>query len=241
MGRSLFMSNSRWNLLRWMVAILSLGSLGGCGKSTQAGAPLLPARVTLPPTSNTSVNLGTTFPFTALAQTAAGTTIATTFTYTSSDTSILNVAPNGVACAGHWDVAFNTCTPGNAGVATVTATALGQSSVPTYVFVHPVVDSVTVTGILLSGVPVQEPCLSQGQSMTLEAHAFSQGSDVTSAVGPFNWSAQYPQVVNLVGLVNTGYNFPTNQATALALAPGMTQIYASASGVSSSSFQQPLY
>src|SRR3984885_2255848 len=241
MGRSLFMSNSRWNLLRWMVAILSLGSLGGCGKSTKAGAPLLPARVTLTPSSNTSVNLGTTFTFTASAQTAAGTTIATTFTYTSSDSSVLNVAPNGVACAGHWDVAFTTCTPGGTGVVQVTAFALGQSSVPTYVFVHPVVDSITVIGILLTGVPIQEPCLSQGQSMTLEAHAFSQGSDITSAVGPFTWSAQYPSVVNLVGIVNTAFNFPTNQATAVASTPGMTQISASASGVSSSTFQQPQY
>ena len=56
----------------------------------------------------------------------------------------------------------------------------------------PSIDSVTVTGILLDGVPVQEPCLSQSQSMTLEAHAFSQGSDITSSVGPFTWSAQNP-------------------------------------------------
>src|ERR1035437_10008922 len=160
MGRSLFMSNSRWNLLRLTVAILSLGSVGGCGKGTKAGPPLFPARVNLTPSSNTSVNLGTTFGFTASAQTAAGTTLATTFTYTSSDTSVLTVAPNGVACAGHWDVAFTTCTPGGAGVVKVTAFALGQSSVPTYVFVHPVIDSITVTGILLTGVPIQEPCLS---------------------------------------------------------------------------------
>ena len=38
-------------------------------------------------------------------------------TYSSSDTAILNIAPNGVACAGHWDVAFTTCTPGGTGVA----------------------------------------------------------------------------------------------------------------------------
>ena len=77
--------------------------------------------------------------------------------------------------------------------------------------------------------------------MTLEAHAFSQGSDITASVGPFTLSAQNPAVVNLARLVNTAYNFPTNQATAIAVTPGMTQIYASASGVSSSSFQQPQY
>ncbi len=47
--------------------------------------------------------------------------------------------------------------------------------------------------------------------------------------------------MNLIPLVNTAYNFSTNQATATALTPGMTQIYASASGVSSSSFHQPQY
>ena len=80
MGRSLFMSNSRWNLLRLTVAILSLGSVGGCGKSTKAGPPLFPTRVNLTPSSNTSVNSGATFGFTASAQTTAGTTLATTFT-----------------------------------------------------------------------------------------------------------------------------------------------------------------
>ena len=235
------MGRSRSKVLRLAVAILSLGSIGGCGKGTKAGPPLYPGLVNLTPSSNISVELGATFAFTASAHTASGTNLNTPITYTSSNTSVVNVAPNGVACAGFWDVAFTTCTPGGTGVVQVTASALGQSSVPTYVFVHPPVDSVTVTGILLTGVPPQEPCLSQGQSMTLEAHAFSQGSDITSSVGPFTFAAQNPPVVNLLGVVNTAYNFPTNQVTAIAVAPGMTQIYATASGVSSSSFVQPQY
>jgi hypothetical protein len=235
------MIRSRSNVLCFAVAILSLACISACGKGTKAGPPLYPAQVLLTPSSNTSVNLGATFVFTASAQTASGTRLTTTFSYSSSDNSVLNVAPNGVACAGHWDVAFTTCTPGGTGLALVTVTALGQTSVPTYVFVHPVIDSVTVTGILLSGVPVQEPCLSQGQSMSLEAHAFSQGSDITSSVGPFTWSAQYPTVVSFAGILNTNYNFPTDQVTATAVTPGMTQIYATASGVSSSTFQQPQY
>lgn len=229
------------NFLPLAVAILSIGTIVGCGKGTKAGPPLYPARINLTPNGNTSVNLGQTFAFTASAQTAGGTDLKTTFTYTSTDTAILNVAPNGVACAGHWDIAFTTCTPGGTGVVQVTASALGASSIPTYVFVHPVIDNIIVTGVLLDGVPVQEPCLSQGQSMAVEAHAFSQGSDVTSSVGPFTWSAQYASVVTLTPLVNIAYNFATNQATALAVTPGMSQIYASASGVSSSTFQQPQY
>lgn len=245
MGRLCCRSGSSSNALRLAaVGLLSLGSIlsiSGCGKGTKAGPPLFPGKINLTPSNNTSVELGATFGFTASAQTATGTNLNVPIAYSSSDTAIVNVAPNGVACAGHWDVAFTTCTPGGTGLALVTASALGESSVPTYVFVHPHVDSVTVTGVLLNGVPVQEPCLSQGQAMTLEAHAFSQGSDVTSSVGPFTFSAQNPSVVTLVGVVNTAYNFATNQTTATAVIPGMTQIYASASGVSSSSFHQPQY
>src|SRR6202008_4555646 len=39
----------------------------------------------------------------------------------------------------------------------------------------------------------------------------------------------------------TTYNFATNQATATAVQPGISYIYASAGGGSSTSFQQPLY
>jgi hypothetical protein len=223
------------------IAILSLWSVGGCGGSKKAGVPIFPGTVGLTPGGNTSLALGGTLTFTASAQTTTGTSISTGITFSSSDTSVLTLAPNGVACAGHWDVAFTTCTPGGTGVVQVTATALGASSVPTYVFVHPQIDTIAVTGILLDGVPVQEPCLSQSQSMTVEAHAFSHGSDITSSVGPFTWSADNPTVVTLTPLVNIAYNFATNQATAKAAFPGIAQIHASASGVTSSSFQQPQY
>jgi hypothetical protein len=234
------MGRSRSNVLRLAVAIVSLWSVGGCGGGTKAGPPLFPSKVNLNPGNNLSVELGATFGFSSSAQ-AGSTNLSTAITYSSSDTSILNVAPNGFACAGHWDVNFTTCTPGGTGAAQVTASALGASSAPTWVFVHPPVDNIIVTGVLLDNVPIQEPCLSQSQSMTVEAHAFSQGTDVTSSVGPFTWSAQNQPVVTLTPLVNTAYNFATNQATATAVTPGMTQIYASASGASSSSFRQPQY
>jgi hypothetical protein len=191
--------------------------------------------------------VGGSIAFAATVQTTSGTTLNTTITYASSDPSILNLAPNGVACAGHWDAAFTTCTPGATGPVTVTASALGGTSVPTYVFVHPPIDNISVVGILPGSGSVQEPCLSQSQSMTVEAHAFSQGADITTSVGPFTWSANNSSVVTLTPLTNTTYNpltntnfnFATNQATAAANAPGITYIYASANGVTSSSFQQP--
>jgi len=73
----------------------------------------------------------------------------------------------------------------------------------------------------------------------VEAHAFSQGSDITASVGPFTWTALDSSVVTLTPIVNLAYDFATNQATATAAAPGITQIYASASNVTSTSFQQP--
>ena len=235
------MGRLRSNVLRLAVAVLALWSVSGCGGGAKHGTPIFPGRVILTPGVDSSLLLGSTLNFTASAQTTTGVNISTPITFTSSDTSVLTLAPNGVACAGRWDVAFSYCTPGNSGQVTVTASALGATSIPTYVFVHPSIDSITVTGILSDGVLVQEPCLSQSQSMTVEAHAFSQGTDITASVGPFVFSANNSNVVTLIPLVNTAYNFATNQATAKANFPGMTQIYASASGVTSSSFQQPQY
>jgi hypothetical protein len=220
--------------------MLSLLGVVACG-GTKAGAPLFAGQINLTPATTASMVLGGTLNFIASAHTASGIALNTPISYTSSDTSILNLTPGGIACAGRWDTAFTTCTPGNVGVALVTAGALGASSVPTYVFVHPQVDNIAVSGVLLNGLPPQEPCLSQTQSMTIEAHAYSQGADVTQSVGPFTWTATNSSVVSIVPLTNTTYKFPTNQATAVALAPGMTNIYATAAGVTSTSFQQPQY
>ena len=240
------MGRSRYCGVGLAAAAFFLLNLAGCG-STKPGPPLFPGKINLTPATATSLTLGSVLSFTASAQTSSGTNLNVAISYTSSDTSILNLAPNGVACAGHWDTGFTTCTPAGTGPVTVTASALGGNSVPTYVFVHPPIDNVTVSGIVVNGQSIQEPCLSQGQSMTVEAHAYSQGSDITASVGPFTWAANNSPVVALVPLpnttfipgTNTTYNFATNQATATAAAPGMTYIYATANGVSSTSFRQP--
>ncbi|HUD64776.1 MAG TPA: hypothetical protein VMQ17_09365 [Candidatus Sulfotelmatobacter sp.] len=227
-------------------AILFTSSISGCGGHSTGGVSPFAASVTISPATSTSVQLGATFIFTATARNSSGSSSGVTFTFASSDTSIVSFAPGGVACAGHWDAGFTTCTPGATGVALITAAALGATSPPTYVFVHPPIDNVKVSGVLLNGLPIQEPCLSQGQSMTVEAHAYSQGSDITASVGPFTWSASNSSVVKLTPLVNnTGnpvYPFATNQATATASTPGLTQISATAGGgISSNTFYQPQY
>ena len=233
------MGRSRSSSLWLTFPIVALLTVAGCGGGSKAGTPLFPGKVTLTPSSATSLELGGILSFTAAVQTASGTNLSTAVSYDSSDTSILNVSPSGIACAGHWDALFTTCTPGNFGPVTVTANALGGSSIPTYVFVHPRIDNIIVKGVVLNGESVQEPCLSQSQTMTLEAHAFSQGNDVTTSVGPFTFSASNPTVVTLAGLNNTTFKFPTNQVTATANTPGITYIYATASGATSTSFQQP--
>ncbi len=236
MGR---LRSSKYGLAA-VVLIVSL--IGGCGGHKPAGTSPYPARITLTPSTSASLQLGSIIAFTASAQNGTGNNVSATFTYISSDTTILNVSPAGVACAGHWDVTYTICTPGNVGEVQVTASASGQVSRPTLVFVHQPIDTIAVTGILPLNSYVQEPCLSQGQSMTVQAQAISQGVDITSTVGPFTWSANNTSVATISPIVtNFTYNVPTNQATVLAAVPGITQIYASASGVTSTSFQQPQY
>ena len=225
--------------LGWMAAIISLWSVGGCGGHPPSGQSPFVAKVNLSPSGNSSIQTGNFINFSASATNAAGNSVNTAFTFSSSDTSILNIAPNGAGCAGRWDAAFTVCNPGATGVVQVTASAQNASSAPTYVFVHPPIDNIVVKGVLLDSIPIQEPCLTQGQTMTVEAHAFSQGTDITASVGPFNFSANNSSVVSFTPIVNSAYNFATNQATAKAVNPGMTFIYASASGVFSNSFQQP--
>jgi hypothetical protein len=235
------------SVLALAVAIFAVWGIVGCGGHSQPSVSRFPAKITLSPGTSTSVALGSEFVFVATAQNSANANISTPFTYQSSDTSKVNVAPNGIACAGHWDTTYSVCTPGGIGYALVTASALGVSSAPTYVFVHPPIDSIQVVGVLLNNVPVQEPCLSQSQAMTVEAHAYSQGSDITTSVGPFAWSANNPNVVKITPLVSSNqsgspvFPFATNQATATAVTPGITQIYASSSGVTSTTFYQPQY
>ena len=213
--------------------------MSACGGNTPHGASPFPAKVTLSPGGQNSVQLGNTFAFVASAQNGSGNNVSVPITFQSSDTSILNLTPGGIACAGVWDAGFTRCSPGGIGVVQVTASALGTSSPPTYIFVHPAIDSIVVNGILPNNVPVQEPCLSQGQLMTVQAQAFSQGVDITASVGPFSWTANNSAVVQLKPVNNTNFNFPTNQATATAAIPGITQIYATASGVTSTAFSQP--
>jgi hypothetical protein len=255
MGRLRF---DRW---LWIVVSVSLlASVPACGGHPPAGVPHFVTRINLNPATSYSIQAGTAILFTATAQSAGNTNISTTFTYTSSNPGVLDVAPNGSACAGSWTnpPLYTICAPGSAGIASVTASAAGATSAPTLVFVHNFISSIQVSLVP----PVNPPppacpaqtalpaacnlpfkatnsCLSQNQIVTLQASAFdSQGNDITAEVGPFSWNQGNANVAKLTPIVTvTAYDVPTNQATASPNIPGQTQVIASASGISS----QPYY
>ena len=251
----------RFGCVHWagvIIAIFLLLLLPACGGKKPAGASPFPAKITLNPAVSLSLQLGGTVVFSASAQNGVNGNISPTFTFTSSNPGILDISPSGFACAGSWNAPFfNVCTPAAEGVAMVTASALGQTSPPTMVFVHPPIDNIQVSVVP----PVNSPppacptqvalplacklefngnaanhCLSQNQSQTLQATAFSRGVDITAAVGPFTWSQANSNVVTITPIVTTSSNVVTNQATVVSNTPGQTQVIASAAGVSSQPF-----
>ena len=238
--------------LMLLTSTLSLCSLGGCGGHKPPGPSPFPAKITLSPANSASVQAGSIISFSASAQNASNSAISASFTYQSSNTEILNIASNGVACAGKWDAQFVTCTPGASGVAQVTASALGATSAPTLIFVHPPIDHIQISQVVAVSSPppacpgqqivpaacavsftANNSCLSPNQQMTLQATAFSKGVDITGVVGPFTWSPSNSTVFSVTPVTSSSDNVPTNQAVVAQGAPGLTPIFASAAGVSS--------
>jgi hypothetical protein len=204
----------------------------GCGRSSAPGPAIPPQTVFIAPSNNSSLEIGNTLQFTASGRNSSGGTISLGITFSSSNTTVLTIAASGLACGGQWNSlsAPTVCTPGPSGTAVVTASLDGVSSTPVTVYVHEHVDSIAIT-------PVQtpaNPCLSQGQSLTYQAKAFSHGNDVSSTVGPFLWVQGTSTIVTLnSSSVGLPPNQILNQAIATAAAPGLTQISVSAAGVSS--------
>jgi hypothetical protein len=249
----------RLHCVQWafeVVTIFLFLLLPACGGHKPPGTNPFPAKINLNPAASASLQWGSTIVFTASAQNFANTSITATFTYASSNPSVLDVSPNGVACAGTWNAPYyNVCTPGQEGVALVTASALGSTSSPTQVFVHPPIDSIQISVVP----PVNSPppacpaqtalpaacnipfnaaaanyCLSQNQVQTLQATAYSQGVDITASVGPFTWAEGNFNVVKVTPIVTSSTNVATDQATVVAGGvPGQTSVVASASGVAS--------
>jgi hypothetical protein len=178
--------NPRRPLFTGMALIVSFVSfMAGCGGSKSANNTV--AAVTVSP-STLSMVAGQVVTISAAAVNSANSSVVTTFTFNSSNTKIATVSPQGNVCAGVWDSSFVVCNGSDAqgnpisGSATITATAAGVSSGPITVAVHPAVTSVTVD-------PVVESCFSIAQTHQFVAHAFNNGTEITSQIGNFTWSA----------------------------------------------------
>jgi hypothetical protein len=238
-GRRLFRA-----VFTTILATLVLGLLG-CHTSTATGTGNfpVPTSVSLSPSPTVSLELGTTQAFIPAVQ-ANHTNSTQPVDFQSSNTAVVTVAANGLACAGTWNslITPQVCTPGPVGVAQVVATAQGVTSQPTTVYVHQHIDQVTVTDMCAVPAP-PAPCTvprnnlcqslnvnSLPQNTVYEARAFSQGTDITSTVGQFSW-----QQVNLgvadfnsgvFGLHNMVNGESLNQVQATAQVPGITPVYA---------------
>jgi hypothetical protein len=146
----------------------------------------------------------------------------------------LSLTSSGSACAGSWDNSGSMCSPGNSGVAIVTAVINGISSQPTTVYVHQHIDSIKIVNAAPQ--PPQYDCFSQGQTWLFQAIAYSNNVDITNTVGYLNWSSTNPGVVTTTTYVPPNQQNVLNQIQTTAAAPGITQLFASAAGTSSSPY-----
>jgi hypothetical protein len=215
--------------------ILLVGGLPGCssGSAVHTASYAVPASLTLAPGPYLSLEIGTYQVFTATALNAAKAAITQPISYLSSNPAVLTVAENGLACAGSWNSLSNPqiCTPGGAGVAQVTASAQGVSSPTTTVYVHQHVDNVQVSLLVLPNQPPPtNPCFSVGQTSNYQATAFSNGVDITSTVGVFNWQTL---VANVATLTTADSLLLPGQVEVTAKTPGLTPLFASIGNVNS--------
>ncbi len=223
-------------------AVSLIAAFTSCSSSSPTVATTfpVPANIVLSPANTVSLDVGSaTQTFTASPQNSKHTAITTPVTFLSSNTAILTVASNGLACAGTWDslASPQICTPGPVGVAQVTATSHGVSSPPTTVYVHQHIDKIVVTAVP-GQTPPAGPCFSKGQSFDYQATALSRGLDITASVGPFGWQSVNTGVASLVaptegtpvaGLI-------VGQVKVVANTPGITSLFVSNTNVTS----QPL-
>jgi hypothetical protein len=223
MGRSGFV------LLVIVAGVLGFTSCGS-GNGTTVVAEPVPTSIAISPSLRTTMELGKTLSFTSTQQNSTASTVATV-QFVSSNTSVVSVANSGLACAGTWDSLSNPqiCTPGQTGVAQITAQAQGISSPATTVYVHQHIDKILITPAPSQPALIAN-CISKGQTFLFQANAFSLGTDITSTVGPFTWSSANS---TLMGVANLLPGLPINQAQTTAGVPGITTITASVGNTNS--------
>ncbi len=236
------------------LAFASLLALAGCaGKSSTTASNDTVQSVSLSPTGNLSVDIGSSNQtFSATARNGIGQVVpigvkfATGCAPDIQPCTSIDVANDGQLCAGTWDSRSipRLCTPGSVGVAQVTAVVGGISSQPAIIYVHQHIDSITVSATS----PPPADCFSLGdpdpqkRSATYQATAFSNAIDITNSVGPINWSATNGNVVTFKNINHPvcpapEKQPPCNQAEVVAKTPGITNLFATVSGATSSPLQ----
>jgi len=224
------------------IAVSLIAGLTGCSSTSPTRSTNFPtpASISLSPANPVSLDAGAaTQTFTATPRNSSNTTITTPVTFLSSNTAVLTIATNGLACAGTWDslTAPQICTPGPVGTAQVTARSHGVSSPPTTVYVHQHIDKIVISPVT-EQTPPSGPCFSKGQSFNYQANAFSRGLDITGTVGPFTWQSVNNDVTTLAIATDSApvAGLATGQVKATAHTPGITSLVASNGNVNS----QPL-
>jgi hypothetical protein len=223
----------------FLALLAALASCSSAGPTTNTTFPV-PANITLAPANSVSLDVGSaTQVFTASPKNSKNTAITTPVTFLSSNTAVLNIASNGLACAGTWDsiATPQICTPGPVGVALVTATSHGVSSPPTTVYVHQHIDKIVI-GPVPGQTPPAATCFSKGQVFNYQATATSGLLDVTASVGPFAWQSVNTSVATLaVPTTSTPVTgLIVGQVQVIANTPGITSLFVSNSNVTSLPF-----
>ncbi len=228
--------------LAYAVAIIFPLVLTGClGNSSAGSGNQGVTSVSLSPTSTISIDVGTTQVFTATGKNANGGTVLGVnirFIVTSANPNSpapLSIASNGNACAGAWDSTFSICSPGTPGLAIVNAIIEGVSSPNTYVYVHQHIDNIQIVSAETQ--PPQYQCFSQGQTWSFRGIAYSKNVDITNSVGPMSWTSSNPSVVLPIPM-QTGdpTTNPVYTVQTTAKVPGVTQLFATISGTTSTPY-----
>ena len=220
-------------------AVSLITALTGCSSSsptTTTNFPT-PANINLSPANPVSLDAGSASQtFTASPRNSTNTAITTPVTFFSSNTAVLTIATNGLACAGTWDslTTPQICTPGPVGMAQVTARSHGVSSPPTTVYVHQHIDKIVISPVP-EQTPPAGPCFSKNQSFDYQATALSRGLDITGTVGPFTWQSVNTDVTTLAIATDSApvTGLATGQVKVTAHTPGITSLVASNSNVNS--------
>jgi hypothetical protein len=228
------------------LTIILVAAFTGClGKSSSNQGNGGVQTVTLNPSGMTSIDVGRTQLFTASGRDAHGNpvlgvdiqfVVASGIQNAAAPISLINNGSgSGSACAGTWDPTGAICSPGTPGIALVTAVINGVSSPPVTVYVHQHVDSIQI--VQAETQPPQYDCFSQGQTWLFQGVAYSNNVDITNSVGPMEWSSSNAGVVTPIPFVPPNQPNVLNQVQTTARDPGITQLFATVSGTTSSPYR----